>query len=135
MSGIEVGFGLRELLIDFRSIDVGEQCALRNSGADIEIPLLQVAVGTRVDGRLNVGLHGSRKHEIFLGFGLDRRMGNGNGGNGHGFGVARERLELRATLQHGDAADHDERDGENNQDEKKAALLGNWLSRSTGCSP
>ena len=52
----EVGLGLRELLVDFGRFNVGQQLALADVRANIEIPLLQIAVGAGIDGRIGVCL-------------------------------------------------------------------------------
>jgi len=63
LRGIEFGARLRQLLIHFRSVDVREQFALPHAAADVVIPLFQIAVGARIDGRFDVGLHGAGEDE------------------------------------------------------------------------
>jgi hypothetical protein len=40
---------LNELLVYFRSVDVGEKFAVANASADVVIPLFEIAAGTGVD--------------------------------------------------------------------------------------
>ena len=47
---------LGQLLIDFRSINIGEQLALFDVAANIFVPVQQISIGASVDGRLFVGL-------------------------------------------------------------------------------
>src|SRR6267142_6880326 len=56
LGGVQVGFGLCELLIDFGRINVGKKLASAHAGADVAIPLFQVPVGAGVDWGLHVGL-------------------------------------------------------------------------------
>ena len=63
LAGLEIGFGLNELLVDFRGIDFSEKFALADTAADIAVPLFQIAVGARVDRRFHVRLHGPGKDQ------------------------------------------------------------------------
>ncbi len=94
--GAEVGFRLRELLIDFGCVDVGEEFAFFHTGADVVIPANEIAAGARVDRRVDVSLRRRREDEIFLA-GRDGRMNDLHVGHGHLFGFAGERFELSAT--------------------------------------
>ena len=49
LRGEQVAASLLQLLIDFRRFDDGKQLPLLNARADIEIPLLQVAVCTSIN--------------------------------------------------------------------------------------
>ncbi len=48
----ELGLGLQELLIDLGDVDLGEQRPLVDLVADVDQPLVDVAIGARDDGRL-----------------------------------------------------------------------------------
>ena len=116
LGGFEIGFGLNELLIDFRSIDVGEKFALADAAADVAIPLFEIAVGARVDRRFDVGLHGAGKDQI------PRPEASVVGWMTATVGMASvlrflgERLVLRAALQQRERAEddqHNDREEEN----------------------
>ena len=66
LGGGEVGLGLGELLVDFRGFDVGQQLAFADMGADIEIPLLQIAIGAGIDGRIGEGLKIAGQDDLLL---------------------------------------------------------------------
>ena len=78
---LTTGASLGQFLIDFRSIDVREQCALGNVAANVPVPAPQVSTGASVDWGLFVGLQGGGQHEFFVWFfrnGVnDRDRGNG----------------------------------------------------------
>src|SRR5581483_6090277 len=68
------GDRLRELLVDLRRLDLGEELALLHAAADVLVPLLQVAAGARRDRRLDVALQRARQHHgLRLGAGLGLR--------------------------------------------------------------
>ncbi len=64
LDALQIGAGLRELLIDFGRVDLGQQIALLHTGADIEIPALQVSVRARVNRRFNIRLDICRQEPI-----------------------------------------------------------------------
>ena len=47
--------------------DLGQQRALLHMGADVEVPVHQIAVGARVDGRIGVGGHVAGQHKLVCG--------------------------------------------------------------------
>ena len=61
---IQIGLGLGQLLIHFRSGDFGQQSAFFHAGADIEVPMGQIAGGARVDGRISLGGHVAGQHKV-----------------------------------------------------------------------
>ena len=60
LRGLEVGLRLLELMIHFRCFDLGEKIARLDARADIGVPLLQISVGARIDGRIDQRLRISR---------------------------------------------------------------------------
>src|SRR3974390_3075563 len=56
LEGVQIGARLREFLIDFGRVDVGKQVTLFHARPDVVIPLFQVTVGARVDGRFDISL-------------------------------------------------------------------------------
>jgi len=86
------------LLIDFGSIDVGEQFTFSHAGADVPIPLFEIAVGASVDGRFDVRLHGAGQDQAFFGR-LSGWMDYCDGGDGESFGFFRQGLILRTPLE------------------------------------
>ena len=64
LDALELGARLVKLLVDLRRFDLGEELALYYVGADVEVPLLQVAVGAGVDGRVGEGLHVAGKDDV-----------------------------------------------------------------------
>ena len=56
LRALEVGLGDLELLVDLGGFDGGHELALSDVGADVEVPLLEVAAGAGVDGRVGEGL-------------------------------------------------------------------------------
>ena len=98
LCGIEFGARLRQLLIHFGSVDVRQQLALPDAAADVVIPLFQIAVGARIDGRFDIGLHGAGEDEVLLRR-FHRGMNHGHGGNRQRFRFLGERLILGAALE------------------------------------
>ena len=94
----EIGARLRELFIHFRRVDVRQQIAFLNPAADIVIPLLEIAVGARVNRGLDERFHRSRQHQVFL-----ARFGSwvdhANSLNRKRFRFFREGAVFRAALQ------------------------------------
>ncbi len=62
--GLQIGLRLLKLLVGFGSFDLGEQVAFVDVRADIGIPLLQIAVGARIDRRVDQRLRVSRQHQL-----------------------------------------------------------------------
>ncbi len=60
LGGVQIRSRLRKLLIDFGRVNIREQLALWHARSDIVVPLLQIAVGARIDGRFHIGLHDCR---------------------------------------------------------------------------
>ena len=77
---------LAQLLIHFRGFDLAQELTGLDLGADVHQPALQVTTGARVDRRLVVGLHVTRKHQLAQprlcrglgGRDIDHRLGLGN---------------------------------------------------------
>ena len=132
LRGFKIGPGLKKLLIDFGSIDVGEQFAFSDAGADVAVPLFEIAVGASVDGRFDVCLHGAGQYQAFFGR-LSGGMDYCDGGDGESFGFFRQGLILRAPLEKCERAEDDE---DNDRDEEQAeepALLRLGRSVEFGC--
>ena len=64
MHTFQLGARLIQLLVDFGRLDLGEEIALADMLADIEVPFFKVAVGARVDGCIGKRLHVAGKREI-----------------------------------------------------------------------
>jgi len=56
LHGAKIGARLRKLLVHLRCFDVGQQFALLHVATNVVVPLFEVAGGSRVNGRLRVGL-------------------------------------------------------------------------------
>jgi hypothetical protein len=88
---------LCELLIDFRRVNLGKNIALLDVAADVFVPLLEVAVGARIEWRLDVGLQ--RPREYHFGIGIDGRTVNHRDIRyRHLFGLLRQRLVFGRAL-------------------------------------
>jgi hypothetical protein len=64
LHALQLGTRLVQLLVDLGRFDLGQKVALVHVRADVEVPLLQVAVGARVDGRIGKRLYVAGKREI-----------------------------------------------------------------------
>ena len=58
---------LRQLLVDLRGLDFRQEIALVDPGADVGAPALEVAAGSRVDRRFDVGLHDAGQDQFVSG--------------------------------------------------------------------
>ena len=88
------------MLVNFGRIDLGENLALLNVAADVLVPLLEIAVGPRIDGRLDIGLERSREHHF--GIGIDGGgMNHRDVRHRHLFRLLRERLVFGHALRNG----------------------------------
>ena len=74
LGGLQIGPRLLQLLIDLGRVDLRQQFALSHTRADIEIPVLQIAVGTGIDRRIDEGLGVAGQHDL-----LRRRRGCADG--------------------------------------------------------
>ena len=84
LGAFEIGFGDLELLVELGGFDLGHELALADVGADIEVPLFQIAAGAGVDGGVGEGLGVSGQCEIRgegRGDGMDD-ADDGDGGDG-----------------------------------------------------
>ena len=61
--GGQIRLRLAQLLIDLRSLDLGEQLSLDDSRSDVRVPGLQIAAGACVDRRFDEGRDGSRQYQ------------------------------------------------------------------------
>ncbi len=91
LRGIQVRSGLLQLLVDFGSFNLREQLALLDMRANVEIPALQIATGSRIDWRVTECLRVAGQNN-FLGGGTLPRKDHRDGGNGR---VFRSLLEPR----------------------------------------
>src|SRR5260370_28682438 len=73
LCGEQVAASLLELLVDFRSLDNGEELALLNARSDVDVPLFQISVSTGINGRGDEWLYISRKDDLLGRRGLLRR--------------------------------------------------------------
>ena len=64
LHALQFGARLVQLLVDFGRLDLGQEIAFAHVRANVEVPLLQVAVGARVDGRIGKCLYIAGKREI-----------------------------------------------------------------------
>ncbi len=64
LCSLKIGAPLLYLSVDFRSIDFREQLPLFHAGPDIEIPLLQIAAGSRINWCIRERLRIARQHEF-----------------------------------------------------------------------
>src|SRR5260370_4326138 len=64
LCGEQVAASLLELLVDFRSLDNGEELALLNARSDVDVPLFQISVSTGINGRGDEWLYISRKDDL-----------------------------------------------------------------------
>ncbi len=87
----ELSFGLVELLVDLRRVDLRQQVAFPNVSANIEVPGLEIAAGPRGDRRIRECLGVARQHD-FLIRGTDLRMNDRDARNGGFQGRASEFL-------------------------------------------
>src|ERR1700722_7079006 len=126
--GAEISSGLQKLLIDFGRVNVGEQFAFLYARADVVIPTNEIAVGARVNRRLNVSLRRGGQNQVFLAGG-DGRVNDLHVGDGHFFGCVGEGLELRTAGQEREAADDDQNKGDKPEYEKEMALFLGLLIR------
>src|SRR6185437_827888 len=69
----DFGFGLGQLLVQFRRVNLGEQLAGGHVLADVDIPAFQITAGAREDRRFHIRLHFSRERHAQLGFAGRRR--------------------------------------------------------------
>ena len=81
LRGLEVGLRLLQLMIHFGRFDLGEEVARLHARADIGIPLLQIAVGARIDRRIDQRLRIPGQHQ-FLGRAGQFRMRDRHGEHG-----------------------------------------------------
>src|SRR5882672_5063615 len=98
LHGAEVGARLRKLLIDFRSLDFGQEIALLHMAADVVVPLFDVASSARVDWRLHIGLQRGWQDQIFLRR-FNGRMDYRDGGHRGLLCFLGQRVVLLAALQ------------------------------------
>src|SRR5215470_2142915 len=61
---LQVCPGLLELLINLRSFDLCQELTLFNMRSDVNIPMLQIAVGASIDWSVVKGLRVSRQHYL-----------------------------------------------------------------------
>src|SRR5882724_7389002 len=73
LRGFEVRASLLELLVDFGRFNFGQELAFFYGRADVEIPALEVTVGTGVDGRVDEGDGVAREGDL-LGRGVGDRV-------------------------------------------------------------
>jgi len=71
---------LQQLLIHFGRVHFGEELAGPHARADVRVPGFQVAVGPRIDGRLDEGLRRARQRDFLL-RGAALRRGDGHRDN------------------------------------------------------
>src|SRR5260370_10040995 len=71
---------MQQLVVDFGSFDLREQLAFLDMGANVEIPALEIATGSRIDGRITECL-GVSGQDYFLRGGTFARKNPGHGGN------------------------------------------------------
>ena len=64
LRGCQIGLCLLHLLVEFRSLDLGQNLSAMHARADVGIPLAQVAVGARIDRRVDVGLRIRGKRDL-----------------------------------------------------------------------
>ena len=109
LRGGKIGFGLRHLLVEFGRVDDREQVALLHVCTDVEVPVHQIAIGARVDGRVSIGGHVAGQDKLVHG-----RAGFGRS-DGHGrrsVGI-RSLREHRIAVHPGQHAQGGEHDGGN----------------------
>ena len=108
---------LRQFPVDLRGLDLRQQIALVDAGADVGVPALQIAAGSGIDRRLDVRLHDARQHQFIAGsaqlrFRRDHRRD----------GILRGALaQLRTSHQAAADAPHREHQGNDADDERVAA--------------
>ena len=90
LGGGQIGQSLPQLLIDFRSLNFGQELPGLDVGANIRIPVLEIAVGARVDRRIDVCLDICRQHDFLRRRGV-LRMNHRDGGDCHFRGFSGER--------------------------------------------
>ncbi len=61
---LQVCASLIQLLINFRGFDLRQQLTLLDVGADVYIPMLEIAIGTGIDGRVVECLRVARQHDL-----------------------------------------------------------------------
>ena len=60
----QVGLSLDDLFVQFGRGDDGQQLALFHFGADVGVPVVEIAVGPGVDRRISISGYVSGKHEL-----------------------------------------------------------------------
>ena len=111
---LAAGPGLREFLVDFRSVNRRQQFALLNLASHVLVPAQKVAVGARKNRRLFKGLQISGQHQ-FVVSGLGLRLHHGDSRNRDGFRFFRQRVGFALPVQKRNCAggDQDEQHGAN----------------------
>ena len=87
---VQVGAGLPQLLVQLGRLDLGEELPLLDARADVDVQLLEVAAGPRVDRRVGEGPRVAGQHELVRGVG-GRRVHHLHRGGGRFLGRALER--------------------------------------------
>ena len=128
LHALQFGTRLAQLLIDFGRFDHGEQVAFVYVCADIEVPILQVAVGARVDGRIRECLDVAGEREVA---GLDSllRMDHSDRRNGRFVGCDGQPFFTGGTNVE---SVHDRQQKSNCNDDGESAKAARVLSRGLG---
>jgi hypothetical protein len=128
LSGLQIGLGLLQLMVHFGRLDLGQKITRFHARADIGIPLLQIAVGARINGRVDQGLGIAGQHQ-FLCCAAHFRMDHGDSDEGRVMCFRDQRLLGRDAARDAlidEPADrgHCDQDREDQAEAEAAALFG-----------
>ena len=108
------------MLVDFRRVDLGQNVAFFHVTANVLVPFFQIAIGSRVNWRLDVGFE--RPGQNHFGIGIDgSSVDHRNVGNGSLLRLLRERLVFAHALRDRINSENRENDKHNQKPTKHRA--------------